>query len=646
MGGVLGLTRVPVAAQLVDGRSGGGLRVTQLLGAVVLLVGDRGFLLLGDPRQLLLGRPQVGRRGAVAQPHPAGRLVDEVDGLVRQVAVGDVADGQLGGGPHCVIRDGHLVMLLVAVADAEQDLHGLLDRGLLDHHGLEAALQGGVALDVLAVLVEGRRADALQLPTGERRLEDVGGVDGAFRGARADQRVQLVDEQDRVAGAAQLLDDLLEPLLELAAVLGAGDERSDVQGQDPLVRERLGHIARDDALGEALRDGRLADTRLTDERRVVLGPAGQDLDDPLDLLVTADDGIDLAGPDRVREVDAQLVDGGRLAGALGLLGRRRGARLGQHPDDLVADLVQVHAQRLQDPRRDALALADESQQQVLRADVVMAQPAGLVDGQLDDPLRARGQTDLAHYRPVTPPDDELDSGPHLGQLDVHVLEHARSHALALADESQEQVLRADVVVVEPLRLVLGKRQDLACAISELVEPIHRAEHPFYPRWRQPAPPPMLTPPDGRSPVRQGAPRRPAGHGTTRPCRAGRPVCRFGRRSAGGALRGRDRLDLGLGRLLGGCLVAGQRRRSRPRRPPSAVASASATSAMSSLRSSSASASAWASAATSSPTAASASASVSARVADLVRDECLGVRLGCRRAPRGLRRTPRWSCSGQ
>jgi len=38
------------------------------------------------------------------------------------------------------------------------------------------------------------------------------------------ERVQLVDEEDGVVGAAQLLDDLLEALLELAAVLRAGHE--------------------------------------------------------------------------------------------------------------------------------------------------------------------------------------------------------------------------------------------------------------------------------------------------------------------------------------------------------------------------------------------------------------------------------------
>ena len=115
---------------------------------------------------------------------------------------------------------------------------------------------------------------------------------------------------------------------------------------------------------------------------------------------------------------------------------------------------------------------------MLRADVVVAEPAGFVDRELDHPLRSRRQADLADDRPVAAPDDELDGRPDLGQLDVHVLEDARGDTLALADEAEQQVLGADVVVVEPLRLVLGKRQDLARAIRELVEAVHRVERLF------------------------------------------------------------------------------------------------------------------------------------------------------------------------
>ena len=88
---------------------------------------------------------------------------------------------------------------LVAVAQAAQDLHGLVDRRLLDAHLLEAALERGVALEVLAVLVERRRADRLDLTASERRLEDRGSVDRALGGAGADEVVQLVDEEDDVA---------------------------------------------------------------------------------------------------------------------------------------------------------------------------------------------------------------------------------------------------------------------------------------------------------------------------------------------------------------------------------------------------------------------------------------------------------------
>jgi hypothetical protein len=76
---------------------------------------------------------------------------------------------------------------------------------------------------------------------------------------------------------------------------------------------------------------------------------------------------------------------------------------------------------------------------------------------------ARGcQPDLADDRPIAAADDELDGGPDLGQLDVHVLENARCDTLSLAHEPEQQVLRSDVVVVEPLRLVLSQTSGL-CA---------------------------------------------------------------------------------------------------------------------------------------------------------------------------------------
>ena len=197
-------------------------------------------------------------------------LVDEVDRLVGQVAVADVAVGEVGRGDEGLVGDRDPVVRLVAVAQALEDLDGVGHGRLVDDDLLEASLEGGVLLEVLAVLVERRGADRLQLAAGEHRLEDRRRVDGALGGTGADERVQLVDEQDDVAAGADLLQHLLEPLLEVAAVAGPGDERAEVERVELLALERLGDVVGDDLLGQALDDGGLADAGLADEHRVVL----------------------------------------------------------------------------------------------------------------------------------------------------------------------------------------------------------------------------------------------------------------------------------------------------------------------------------------------------------------------------------------
>jgi hypothetical protein len=96
--------------------------------------------------------------------------------------------------------------------------------------------------------------------------------------------VDLVDEEDRVVVVDELLEDGLQALLEVAAVLGAGEQGAHVEGVNLGVGEDLGHPAFDDAVGQALGDGRLADAGFTDQQRVVLAPPAEGLDDALDLL--------------------------------------------------------------------------------------------------------------------------------------------------------------------------------------------------------------------------------------------------------------------------------------------------------------------------------------------------------------------------
>ena len=155
----------------------------------------------------------------------------------------------------------------------------------------------------------------MELAPRQHRLQHVRRVDRPFRGAGADDGVQLVDEEDNLSfGIDDFLQHRLQPLFELAAVLGAGHQRAHVERDDALVLEALRDVAADDANGQAFDDGRLADAGFADEHRVVLRAPGQHLHDAADFLVAPDHGIELALAREIREVAAVAFE--RLVRAL------------------------------------------------------------------------------------------------------------------------------------------------------------------------------------------------------------------------------------------------------------------------------------------------------------------------------------------
>ena len=74
------------------------LLVAQVRGLLELLRLDRGLLVAPRRLDLLLEVAVDGRRRHRLDAHARGGLVDQVDRLVGQEAVGDVAVGELGGG--------------------------------------------------------------------------------------------------------------------------------------------------------------------------------------------------------------------------------------------------------------------------------------------------------------------------------------------------------------------------------------------------------------------------------------------------------------------------------------------------------------------------------------------------------------------
>ena len=291
------------------------------------------------------------------------RLVDQVDRLVGQLPVADVAVRERRGRDDRGIRDLDLVVHRVAFLEAAQDRDRVLDRRLVDEHLLEAPLERRVLLDVLAVLVERRRADAVQLAARERGLQHVAGVHRAFGLAGTDHRVQLVDEQDDLAFLLrEIVEHGLQPLLELAAELRARDQRAHVERQHALRLQPLGHLAVDDALRETFDDGRLADAGLADQHGVVLRAPLQHLDRAADFVVAADDGIELLLLGTRREIDRVFLE--RLAFFLGVLVVDLAAAA--HLVDRLRDRAFDGAGFLEDAPEVALRLHGGEQEQLAR----------------------------------------------------------------------------------------------------------------------------------------------------------------------------------------------------------------------------------------------------------------------------------------
>ena len=256
--------------------------------------------------------------------HAGTGLIENIDGFVRQETVAHVPVAQQHALLNGLVGVHHVVVVLVLVLDVVQDFNRLLGRGGVHHHHLETTGQSTIFLNVLAVLIQRGGADALNFAPGQRRFEHVGGIERARSPAGTHDGVQLVNEENHVGRLFQLVHHGLHALLKLAAVLGAGHQRSQIQRHHALIEQHAANFLLDDAQGEAFGDGRFAHTGLPDENGVVLFAAAQDLGHALNFLFTAHDGVKLVFLRHFGEVAAEVVEHRGARFFAGLLGGATG----------------------------------------------------------------------------------------------------------------------------------------------------------------------------------------------------------------------------------------------------------------------------------------------------------------------------------
>ena len=410
-----------------------------------------------------LGRAIRGDAGAGAG------LVNEVDGLIRQEAVLDVAVGKVRGGLDSTLRIAHMVVLLVARLERGQDLDRVLDARLLDIDGLEATLKGRILGEVLAEFLGRSGANNLEGTARKHGLEHGARVDGALGRTGTDDGVHLVNKQDDVVSLGGLLDHVLEALLKLTAILGARNEARQVERPDVLVHEVLGHVAGSDLLCQALDDGRLAHAGVAQNERVVLGAARKDFHHALDFLFATNYRVELAVARLLREVSRKLLE--RVGAAPLLLRAIRAAKerqtrtgtagagtgertflvlvLGGEFLDSLFDGGGRHTQAHEDVHGHAVALFDDADEQVLGRHVGLVVLARHAEGALHHANHERRKGELGGLGLLAGLGDRgLDLFEGIHDVIVGDVERAQrlgGNALVLLSEREQQMLGTHLI---------------------------------------------------------------------------------------------------------------------------------------------------------------------------------------------------------
>ena len=296
---------------------------------------------------------------------------------------------------------------------------------------------------MFAIFVQCGRADHAQLAAGEHRLEHVAGVHGALALAGADNGVQFVEERDDLTVAVlDLLEDGLQPLLELAPVLGTGHHGSEVETDESLAAQALRDVAGDDTLGQTLHNGRLADAWLTDEDRVVLGTAGEDLNHATDLGVSANHGVHFALTRALGEVDAVLFEG--LEVLLGV-GRRDPPVAAAHGRER-RDEALLGSAGLLERLRDGTADASQAGEDVLGGDVLVADRPGDLLGVtqgVDELPRQRGFRDARAGGPGQVLHGAGGGSPHVGRVGADGPQQRGRGRPARVEQGEQEMPRLD-----------------------------------------------------------------------------------------------------------------------------------------------------------------------------------------------------------
>ncbi len=282
----------------------------------------------------------------------------------------------------------------------------------------------------------------------------------------------------------QLLDDLLQPLFEITAIAGAGQQGAHIEREHGRCGKHFRHFAVHDALGKAFCDRGLAHTGFTDEQRIVLLATAQHLDGAVDFGIATDHRINLAVTRLLVEVDAIGIE--RLPLLLGVIAAlgigffidtthrpRLGhaGTLGDAMADVVHRVIAGHVLLLQEISRMAFTLREDRDQHVGAGHFLAARGLHVNDRALDhalEPCRRLGVVRAVSDEILKFGFEVVDqAAAQLVEIDAARTHHSRS--IRVIDQRQQQVFQCRILMMP---LVCDRKR----AVQGLFKALRKSRH--------------------------------------------------------------------------------------------------------------------------------------------------------------------------
>ena len=186
---------------------------------------------------LLQSLPGGGAPGTAGFLHfgPGSPLVQQIDGLIRQVELRKIPDGQPHRLLHGLVRNPQVMVLFQPRLQGPQNPQGRFRVRLLHVHRPEPPLQSRVLFNIFPVLLPGGCPHHLQFSPAQGRLQDVRRVNGPLRRPRAHNGVHLIHKENHIPAAADFRQNIPEPFFKLSPVFGSRHQAGHVQAVQPLV---------------------------------------------------------------------------------------------------------------------------------------------------------------------------------------------------------------------------------------------------------------------------------------------------------------------------------------------------------------------------------------------------------------------------